>query len=145
MDSPAGRQLHHPRTRSAFRGLKLLVSGYAGISVLTLAAIILLRDHPTIVTSAVWVRATIVVLSGLLMYLLTEKAARGARRAFLRLRIVSVVVVVAIVVIIALPGTFPLWMKIEQGVCGLVLLGVVGIANGRHLRSVFASASAARG
>jgi hypothetical protein len=47
--------------------------------------------------------------------------------------------VAAIAVIIALPGTFPLWMKIEQGVCGLILLGVVVIVNGRHLRSLFAA------
>jgi hypothetical protein len=36
-----------------------------------------------------------------------------------RLRIVSAVVLVAIVVIIAPPGGFPLWLKIEQGGCGL--------------------------
>lgn len=29
-------------------------------------------------------------------------------------------------------------MKIEQGVCGLILLGVVAVANGRHLRAAFA-------
>jgi hypothetical protein len=46
---------------------------------------------------------------------------------------------VAIAVIIALPGTFPLWMKIEQGVCGLLLLGVVLVVNGKHLRSAFAT------
>jgi len=37
-----------------------------------------------------------------------------------------------------LPGTFPLWMKVEQGVCGFLLLGVIGIVNGQHLRSLFA-------
>jgi hypothetical protein len=42
---------------------------------------------------------------------------------------------VAIVVIIAIPGSFPLWMKIEQGACGLVLLGVVAIVNGKQLRA----------
>ena len=47
--------------------------------------------------------------------------------------------VAAIAVIIALPGTFPLWMKIVQGVCGLILLGVVVIVNGRRLRSLFAA------
>jgi hypothetical protein len=44
---------------------------------------------------------------------------------------------VAIVVIIALPGTFPLWLKGEQAVCGLLLLGVALLVNGKHLRSVF--------
>jgi hypothetical protein len=45
--------------------------------------------------------------------------------------------VVAIAVIIAIPGTFPLWMKIEQGVCGLVLVGVVVQVNSRRVRSLF--------
>lgn len=50
---------------------------------------------------------------------------------------VSQIMLVVIVVIIALPGTFPLWMKIEQGVCGLLLLGVVVAVNSKHLRSTF--------
>jgi hypothetical protein len=64
---------------------------------------------------------------------------RGTSRAYLRLRIVSTVTVVAIAVTIALPGTFPLWMKIEQGFCGLLLLGVVFLANGKLMRSMFAT------
>ncbi|HEX4703919.1 MAG TPA: hypothetical protein VH352_17455, partial [Pseudonocardiaceae bacterium] len=102
----------------ALRGVRLLVSGYLGISVLTLVAIVLLHNHTSLVNSAVWVRGTIVVLSSLLAYAFTVRAARGSRRAYLRLRIVSAAMVVAIAVIIALPGTFPVWMKIEQGVCG---------------------------
>ena len=34
----------------------------------------------------------------------------------LRLRVVTAIMAVAIVVIIALPGMFPLWFKLEQGV-----------------------------
>ena len=56
---------------------------------------------------------------------------------YLRLRIISIVMPAAMVVIIALPGTFPLWMKIEQGVCGLLLIGVAFLVNGKHLRSSF--------
>jgi len=41
-------------------------------------------------------------------------------------------------VIIALPGTFPLWMKVEQAVCGVLLLGVVAVVNGRVMRASFA-------
>ena len=53
------------------------------------------------------------------------------------MRIVSAVMLAAIVVIIALPGTFPVWMKIEQGVCGVLLLGVCLIAYGKGLRASF--------
>lgn len=130
-------ELRHPRTRTAFRSLKLLVGGYLALSVLTLVAIASLRNDAAAVNSAVWTRGTIVVISALLTFAFTVRAARGSRRAYLRLRIISAVMVVAIAVIVALPGTFPLWMKLEQAVCGLVLIAVAAVANGRHLRSLF--------
>jgi hypothetical protein len=143
MTTISAQDLQQPRSRSAFRTVRVLVSGYLGLSVLTLAAIFLLRDNKTMVTDAVWVRATIVVASALLTLSFAVRAARGSRRAFLRLRIVSGVMLVAIVVIVALPGAFPVWLRIEQGVCGLALLGVVLIVNGTHLRSLFARAERA--
>jgi hypothetical protein len=130
--------LDHPRSRSAFRTVKLLVGGYLGISILTVVAIVLMRHDSAAVNSAVWIRGTIVVASALLMTSFVAKAARGSSRAYLRLRLVSAIMVVAIVVIVALPGTFPMWMKIEQSVCGVLLLSVVFVVNGKHLRSLFA-------
>ncbi|HEY3559533.1 MAG TPA: hypothetical protein VGL05_18810 [Kribbella sp.] len=127
----------HPRSASALRSVQLLILGYVAISVLTLIAIIALRNHTTVVNDAVRVRGTIVVASSLLTFAFARSAARGSRRGYLRLRIVSAVMLVAIVVIIALPGTFPLWMKGEQAVCGLLLLAVALLVNGKHLRSVF--------
>ena len=52
-------------------------------------------------------------------------------------RIVSIVTTVAIVVIVVLPGTFPAWLKVEQSVCGVLMLGVALLANGRTARSRF--------
>jgi hypothetical protein len=112
------------RYRGALRTAQLLVRGYLAVSVLTLVAIILLRRHASIVTPAVWIRGTIVTASALLATVFAARAARGSRGAYRRLRIICAVMVVAIVVIIALPGTFPIWMKIEQGVCGALLIGV---------------------
>jgi hypothetical protein len=47
--------------------------------------------------------------------------------------------VVAIVVIVALPGTFPVWMKVEQSACGVLLIGVVALVNRPSVRRMFAS------
>jgi hypothetical protein len=127
-----------PRALASFRAVKLLVGGYVTVSVVTLAAIVALHHHHRLVNSAVWVRGTIVAASALLTLAFTVRAARGSRGAYRRLRIISAVMVVAIVVIIALPGTFPMWMKVEQGACGLLLLGVVAIVNGGRVRSQFA-------
>ncbi|MGI5340461.1 hypothetical protein ACQEVS_25230 [Streptomyces sp. CA-181903] len=131
--------LRHPVSRKAFRTVKVLVGGYVVLSVLTLVAIALLRDDADAVNSAVWVRAGIVVASALFTRAFAVRAARGSRGAYRRLRVVSGVMVIAIIVIVALPGTFPLWLKTEQAVCGLLLSGVVLIVNGRHLRALFAA------
>lgn len=87
--------------------------------------------------SAVWTRGTIVALSALFTLTFTVRATSGSCRAYLRLRIVSAVMLAAIVVIIALPGPFPVWMKLEQGLCGVLLAGVCTVANGKSLRALF--------
>ncbi len=130
--------LHHPDTRRAFRAVRGFVLVYLGLSVLTLAVAFALRDHHTLVNSAVWIRGTLVVLGAAVALLLTVRAARGSRGAFRRLRIVSAVMLAAIAAIIVLPGMFPVWMKVEQGLCGLALLGVAVVVNGRRLRTLFA-------
>ena len=140
--APDSELLDHPETRTALRRLKLLVRGYLTVSVVTLVAIVLLRNHSGVVNSAVWIRGTIVVASALVTTALTARAARGSRGAYRRLRIISAVMVVAIVAIIAAPGPFPLWMKADQAVCGLALIGVAVIANGPRLRSLFTDGSA---
>jgi Tfp pilus assembly protein PilN len=120
---------HRPaeRTAAAFRTVKLLVGGYVGLSVLTLVAAYFMRDTAA-VTDAVWVRGIIVVLASLVMAWSAASAARGSRRALRRVRILATVMTVAIVVIVALPGLFPVWMKVEQGVCGVLLVGVIVLA-----------------
>lgn len=132
-------ELRHPGARAAFGCVKRLVAAYLALSVASLVAIALLRHDHAAVNSAVWTHGAIVALSALLTFFLTVRAARGSARAFLRLRIISVVMVVAIAVIIALPGSFPLWMKVEHGACGILLIAVAAIVNGRELRAVFAT------
>lgn len=127
----------HPAVAKSLGRIKLLVSLYTAISVLSLVAIPLLRKHAADVNPSVWTHGIIVAASALLMLSVTFRAARGARRAYLRLRIVSLVLLVAIAAILAIPGSFPQWMKIEQGVCGVLLIGVVLLVNGRRLRTLF--------
>ncbi|MGB0095232.1 MAG: hypothetical protein WBP81_22180 [Solirubrobacteraceae bacterium] len=79
------------------------------LSLVTLVVIEVLRNDRSAVNSAVWIRGTIVALSAMLTFRFTVRASPGSARSFLRLRIVSAVMLVAIAVIIALPGTFPLW------------------------------------
>ncbi|MEU0534696.1 hypothetical protein [Amycolatopsis tolypomycina] len=134
----ANRNIAGSEARAALGTVKSLVTCYLVLSVLTLGAIVLMRNNPDLVTDAVWIRGSIVAVTAFLMLSFASGAAKGNPRALLRLRLVSAIMVVVIAVIIALPGGFPTWMKIEQAVCGVLLLGVVGIANGKRVRSAFA-------
>ncbi|OLZ51157.1 hypothetical protein BS329_17230 [Amycolatopsis coloradensis] len=131
-------ELGHPRSRAAFVRMKVLVSCYIGLSVLALVVAYLWRNRPDLVTDVVWVRGEGVLIASVVLFLFVVGTARGRRGAHLRLRIASAAMVAAIAVLISLPGFLPWWMRIEQGLCGLVLIGIAVIANGGHLRSLFA-------
>lgn len=127
-----------PVARRALRRIRLLIGMYLGISTAAMVAIVALRDDPAEVTDAVWIRAGIVLLSATLTLSFAVHAARGSRPAYRRLRIVTALMLVAVIVIVALPGAFPVWLRLEQAACGICLLGVVLLANGRSLRTAFA-------
>ena len=119
-------------TRIAYRNTKPVAGGYVGINVPGLVAIVWLRDDAAVVDFAGWTGGTIVVVSALLRFAFTVRAARGCRRAHLRLPL-------TMAAIIALPGAFSLRMKIGQSACGLILIGVVVIVKGKHRRSLSAA------
>lgn len=131
------RQGVDPRTAATWRTVRTLLGAYVAISALTVIAIVLMRSDTGIVNAAVWIRGCIVALASLLTYSFAVRASRGSQPAYRRLRIVSAAMVVAVVVIVSLPGTFPVWMKIEQGVCGLLLATVVAVVNGARVRASF--------
>ena len=135
----AETKIQHPRSQAAFRAVNMLLSSYLGISVLTLVAAILLRGNAAIAPIAVLVRGTIVVAHALINLLFAARMSRGSRIGYRLLRLSSAAMVVAIAVIIAIPGDFPVWFKIEQGCCGLLLLGVVIVTFSKQVRSMFAS------
>ena len=62
--------------------VRLLVGAYLGLSVLTLVAIVLLRDNTAMVTTPMWVRGSIVAASALLTTVFTALMARGSRAGY---------------------------------------------------------------
>jgi hypothetical protein len=136
--------ISQPAARDPFRAIRGLLLGYLGAGVAALVAVILLRNHPAEVNGAAWVRSIIVVGTALILLSAATLAGRGTRGAFRRLRIISIVTTVAIAAIVAVPGTFPVWLKVEQACCGVIMLGVVLLANGRAARARFAARSSGR-
>ncbi len=137
--------LTHPHTANAFRTIRRLVLAYLAVSVAALVAIVLMRHDAAEVNSAVWTRGVVVVVTAALMVLFAARAMQGSCSAYRRLRIISSATVLAIAAITPSPGPSPAWLKVEQGVCGLIMAGVAVLANGSRLRALFAAAPAGEG
>jgi hypothetical protein len=112
-----------------------LLAAFLMISVSTIVAVVLMRHNPALVTTAVWIRTPLVASSAAVLLLFARRAAAGHRASFRRLRIISMVVLAAIIGVVAWPGAFPVWLRIEQAVCGVFMLSVVARTNLRAVRS----------
>jgi lysylphosphatidylglycerol synthetase-like protein (DUF2156 family) len=127
-----------PRAASVLRAIRVLISCYVGLSALTLVVAVLLGGDPDLVPDSVWIRGVIVLASSVLLAVFAARAARGSRSAWRRVWLFAAIMTVAIVVIVAIPGVFPVWMKLEQVACGALLLTVFTLARTRVLRTAFA-------
>jgi len=112
-----------------------LLTAFLVISLSTVVAVVQMRHNPELVTTAVWIRTPLVAASAAVLLLFARRAAGGHAGSFRRLRIISIAVLVAIIVVVAWPGAFPTWVRIEQAVCGLFMLSVVVRTNLRTVRS----------
>ena len=102
-----------------------LLGAYLVVSWVTVALVaVFSATSPGLVTPQAWVRTIIVAATSVLTFVFGLRAARRRPRALLRLRIATSIIFVAIVgVIFFLP--LPLWVLLEQILCGVLLLLVV--------------------
>ncbi|MFG2290349.1 hypothetical protein ACGFOU_30255 [Streptomyces sp. NPDC048595] len=129
--------LHRPDTRPAFGKVKILVAVYGALSaaVLVTVAVLALAAQP--VTSFMWGRSAGVLASAAVTYWLTVLAARGARWAYLRIRMITSIMPPVIIAIDTIPGALPVWFIVAQGACAIALAAAAFIANGSALRAAF--------
>jgi hypothetical protein len=112
----------------------------AAVSLLALAvsAVLSVAD-PAAVNWVVWLRGSAVAVASLVFVRVTAAAAGGSRRAYTRMRWVCAVAPVGIVLIVAAPHSgYPLWMKVEQGVIGVIVVAIAVLLNRRPVREAFA-------
>lgn len=121
-----------------FRTIRAMCAAYLAATVLTIAFLAWKNNDRSLVTDHAWGHEVILLVFAVVLVLVARRAAEGHRRAYLRLRIVAVVVPVASLVVAAIPGFLPGWMRIEQVVYGLWLVGVAVLAHHPAVRSGFA-------
>src|SRR3954466_2953441 len=83
---------------------KVLLGGYAAVSVLTFLAIVVFSGNPDLVTSAVWIRGSILAVAAPITFALGVSMAKGSRSNHRRVRIITIAQVVAILVLESIPG-----------------------------------------
>lgn len=123
--------------RAAFRPALILVATFLAISAAMLVFLAGASAAGAGFDSAIWIRSSLVLASAIVLLLLAVGAVRGSRSAWVRLRIISPVVLVAVIVIVSIPGFLPDWVRIEQAVCGILMLPVAIFVNLRRTRALF--------
>ncbi|WP_436758097.1 hypothetical protein [Streptosporangium sp. V21-05] len=118
--------------------IRSLFVGMAAVSLVTLIIAAALRNRPDLVNWVVWVRGGAVAAASLWLISLAGQALKGKRSAYVRIRTLSILGTIGIVLICVAPDSgYPLWMKVDQGVIGLLLAGVAILANRHAVRAAF--------
>jgi polyferredoxin len=117
---------------TGLRTVRRLVGAYVILSLAAVATIIALSKlSPGELNPQAWVRGIIVAGTSLLTFAIARRASPDQPRTMLRLRVVLVVILVAVVGVlffVALPN----WMRVEQAVCGVLLLSAAVLALRGH-------------
>lgn len=117
--------------------VRKLVAAYGAVSVALLVVVVVLAVTGHAVSSFQWGRTGGMFASAAVTYWFTVLAARGARWAYVRVRVISVVVPVAIVAVDSIPGALPPWFAAAQIAGALALVPAAFLLNGRPLRAAF--------
>ena len=103
-----------------------LVTVYVLVVVATIAALALLAAAaPSQATGDAWVHAAIVTVFAVLLPIRLRAARRGDRRAAAAVTVVATVLMVVNVVEAAIPGLFPVWMRIEMIGIAVLMAAIV--------------------
>jgi hypothetical protein len=129
--------LTHPGTQRAFGKAKIFIAAYGALSAAVLITVAILAITGHTVTSFMWGRSAGVLASAAVTYWLTVLAARGARGAYLRVRVISIVMPLAIVGVDLIPGATTAWFAMLQATCALAIAAAAFIVNGSRLRAAF--------
>jgi predicted small integral membrane protein len=113
---------------TGLRTVRRLVGAYVVLSLATVATIVVLsKVSPGNVNPQAWVRGIIVAGTSLLTLGIARRASPDQPRTLLRLRLVLIIILLAVVGVLFFVA-LPAWMRVEQGLCGVILLGAAVFA-----------------
>jgi cation transport ATPase len=108
--------------QAEFKLVMWLLCLFFGLSILL--AIMAYTFHDNL-PQQVWSRIVGLLVASPIYLVMGYLIHKGKRLAFNRLRISAIVGVAIIGWIVIEPGLYPMWMRVEQAIQGLVLIGVI--------------------
>ncbi|MEU8431954.1 hypothetical protein AB0F18_03435 [Streptomyces sp. NPDC029216] len=129
--------LNAPAARAAFGATRGGVKVYGALTAAAFVAVVVVASTGHMVNPFMWIRAILLPFIAVLLHRLTVSASQGSRRAFDRLRGVSVVFPVAIIGVDLIPGVCPWWYAAMQTLCMLPVLRIALTTRGSALRTAF--------
>ncbi|MFF3736315.1 hypothetical protein [Streptomyces sp. NPDC002566] len=129
--------LNTPRTQGAFDTAKSSIKVYGALSATALFAVIAVSVSGDTANTFMWIRAVLLPVVAVLVYRMTGSASRGSRRAFERVRALTVVMPIAIIGVDLIPGVCPPWYAVMQVVCMLPVIRVAFVTRGPALCAAF--------
>ena len=128
-----------PRVTAALSTVRRLWLAAGVLSVVTLAvAAVLSAIDPKEVNWVVWLRGGVVTVACFVLVAATGAAARGSRTAYVRMRWISMLAPLGIVAIVLAPDSgYPVWMKVEQVLLGVLVVLVAVQLNQGAVRRAF--------
>ncbi|ANN18339.1 hypothetical protein SD37_23680 [Amycolatopsis orientalis] len=133
--------LDNPRARAAFGAAKNSVKIYGALSVLALVTVIVVASGGHPVNTFMWVRAGLLPVVAVLLHRIAVSASQGSRKAFERVRALSVIMPIAIIGVDVIPGVCPPWYAAMQIVCMLPVIRLAFLVRGSAFPKKGADAS----
>lgn len=108
------------------RGAGVLVTGYVAIVLGTVVALAVMSSMaPRLATDEAWGHAVIVAIFAIVLPLRLRSARAGNARAWRAVGVIAAVLLVVNVVEAALPGAFPVWMRVQMAVIAVLMAALV--------------------
>jgi hypothetical protein len=111
-----------------------LLIGFLAMSLVLAVVTFVLRDH---VQSMVWGRVIGLMVASPLYLFFANRMAAGRRWAYVRLKVLSVIGTIGITLLVSLPGPYPVWMRIEQGAQGILLVVLAAVLTRPAIKARF--------
>ncbi|MGH4035060.1 hypothetical protein ACQB60_39775 [Actinomycetota bacterium Odt1-20B] len=120
-----------------FDTLKKSIALYGVISAIVLGTVAALAALGDPGTPFMWIRSVLLLAVSWPLHRMAVGASEGSRRAYERLRTLTVVLPVAIVAVDLIPGVCPAWFAVMQGLSALALVYGACLTRGSGARAAF--------